>query len=201
MVHVLLLCFMFKIVLQYLDKTKSMYMYCRPQYDVGITEPVLKNWFHWAKEQNKDDVVLDLAHGPAGMETLQWDRGNLAGASFTRSTLESKIKAKNSIIMISDATTSSKFSFGRVKRFLTVQHGTWLYPLKLVDAMWFNDNKMNKAIRCPIIKKSFTHPKSQFWYAGSIKPVKLALLPHYDEKTQKEDQSNWQVIPLSSDYW
>lgn len=168
---------------------------------MGITAALLKAWYLWAKHENKDEVDLNLCHGPAGMEVLQYDRGSVGGASFTRSSLESKTKAKNSIIMIADDSSSSQFQFGKVVRFLSVQHVTWQYPLRLVDGMWFKDHKMNKGINCPIIKKTFTHVNSQLWYAGSIKPVKLALLPHYDEVTKKEDIANWQVVPLCANYW
>lgn len=173
---------------------------CRSQYGVGVTYSVLSGWAAWAEERNLAPHLKSLAMGPNSMKVDAYDRAMVKGVTFTASRLETKNKAKNSIIMIEDTgkTQSGNRAFGNVKRFIQVKHVRWERAVQLVDAEWFKGNEMNTVINCPVVEKEFLATKS-LWFASTILPVSVALVPYYTRQNVL-NRSKWQVLASSPDF-
>ena len=180
-------------------QVRFMYV-CRPQYGVGVTHSVLSGWAAWAQEHNVDHDKKSLTMGPNSMRVDAYDRAMVKGVTFTASRLETKNKAKNSIIMIPDTgkTQSGYRAFGNVKRFIEVKHERWERAVQLVDAEWFKGNEMNTVINCPVVEKDCLANKS-LWFASTILPVSVALVPYYNRQNGLVS-NKWQVLASSPDF-
>ena len=171
-----------------------------------MTPDLLDNWSVWAG--TADDVPEEdkpLAFGPNAMEVIQYDRARLAGVSFACERVELNTKAKNSIVMIPQDGTSAGMGFGRAIRFIQVK-GRVLPAegVNFIEAVWYEDCKMNQRMNCPVIRKRSTRVggnDKMLWYANSIKPVNIALVPHYDETTNRVMPDLWQVVGTSPNFF
>lgn len=165
-----------------------------------MTFDALSGWAGWSERLNLEPHEKSLARGPNSMKVVAYDRALVKGVSFTSSRLETKNKAKNSIIMIEDTgkTHSGNRAFGNVKRFIEVKHVRWERAVQLVDAQWFKGNEMNTVINCPVIEKDFLTTKS-LWFASTILPVSVALVPYYTRQNVLNG-SKWQVLATSPDF-
>ena len=170
-----------------------------------------QGWHAWAIGQpDLNAVERELARGPRAVKFV-WDRANVSGVRFTAELLESKKKAKDSIIMISTpGFTPSGKMFGRVQGFVdSLRPGGSPCNVddqeQFVEAKWFKTPStaaaaFNNEIGCPVVLKT-TYPLLEhgLWPAADVTAVHIGLAP-FININGNVDHTRWQVLAADPDF-
>ena len=169
-----------------------------------VIAELLPGWATWAKDQGLSNHQVQLCHGPGPIQhpiVQLFDRLELGCVKLTGSKQESKLKAKNSVVMIHDG---RKYQVGRVRRFFAHTSPGHSHVndaaaedvegrAQNADVDWYAETNrsvpgaplgvdaMDSALDCPVVRRG--HVKDimgNFWACEGLVRCKLALIlaPH-----------------------